>query len=70
MSAVDCAVCAAACALTAAFAASVAALSVTAAQADPFHRFGVLAPFVVSIHKVVGLRIDVAGAVDWMSTSA
>ena len=57
-------------ALTAAFAASVAALSVTATQADPFHLFGVFAPFVVSIHKVEALRIDVAGAVPWISTSA
>ncbi|MNI71301.1 hypothetical protein D3C73_1271660 [compost metagenome] len=38
-------------ALAAAVAASVATLSVTATHAEPFQRFGVLAPPVMSIHR-------------------
>ena len=57
-------------AAAAADAASTAALSVTATHADPFQRFGVFAPDVVSIHNVVLFCIPEAGIVDWISTSA
>ncbi|CAH0645701.1 hypothetical protein PSNVIR_00004 [Pseudomonas sp. Nvir] len=51
-------------ALAAAAAASVATLSVTATQALPFQRFGVLALPVVSIHRFCARRLSVAGAVE------
>ncbi|MNJ42763.1 hypothetical protein D3C77_377380 [compost metagenome] len=55
-------------ALAAAAAASVATLSVTATQADPFQRLGVLAPPVVSIQRFCGKRSAAAGVADCVST--
>ena len=50
------------CACAAALAASNAALSVTGCQALPSQRLGVLAPFVVSIHRLLA---SPSGAVFW-----
>ena len=52
----------------AAAAASVATLSVTADQALPFQRLGVLALPVVSIHRFCVRRSATAGVDDWYST--
>ncbi|MNH25406.1 hypothetical protein D3C79_854000 [compost metagenome] len=61
-------VCASALAAAAAAAASVATLSVTATQALPFQRFGVLALPVVSIQRFWAARSATAGVVAWNST--
>ena len=61
--AIDRALLAAVWAAVAAAAASVAALSVTATQAEPLHRLGVLAPPVVSIHKFWASLLSAVGAV-------